>query len=330
MISSLQLRWRWFRKELKKSTGRMWFVSCFGGLLFLGISLVVLVLAGHTLNVNFRDLPPSPDTIHRLFPLVDLRFFVEIGFFTSLILFFIGSFKDPYRIPYILFITSLWVLIRVVVTVITPLGSPEGRLLLDLEHFDVESIGVLIQSAWNSPNLLFFSGHTGFPFLGFLLFSKVKIILQALINVFNRQEINWKETIKLYFVSGIQIKVKTLAIPLVLITASGISTHAEWPWIAAISFGWILIIAHHKQTIPLAILLLVWSILNACAVFLTRSHYSVDILGAYFMTLGIYASGLLLFPGLVFLCESVRYDFKKIASANNKNLPRSARKNLEV
>lgn len=310
MNFSFRLRWRWFRKELKKSDARMWFVACFGGLVFSLFSVVVLIFVGHTLNVNFSQLPPSPDIILNFLPIVDLRFFVKIGFFAAFILLIIGMFRSPYRIPYILFLTSLWGFIRIISAVITPLGIPEGSLSDFILINDVKSIWETIQNALFSRSLLFFSGHTSFPFMGFLIFSNITIVLQALLNAFNKKPVNWKKTIKTYFFSGDRIKVKTLAIPLLFITINYALDPIQWYWLAAILFNWIVIIAYKEQRIPLSTLFLIWSFLNALAVLLIRGHYSIDVLGAYFMTIGVYCFGLLFFGWLVYICESVKKDFK--------------------
>ena len=83
----LKARWKWFIKELSKTDGRMWFLTLFFSIILLIAAFILLVLAGHFLNTNFRDLPPLPDLGHQILPLWDLRFLFQIGLIASLIVF---------------------------------------------------------------------------------------------------------------------------------------------------------------------------------------------------------------------------------------------------
>ncbi|MEK9194467.1 MAG: hypothetical protein AAB884_01515 [Patescibacteria group bacterium] len=270
---------RWFREELKKTTGKIWFFASIGGAFFLVCGFVMIVLTGHYLNTNFYQLPPLPDLGYRVLPRVlGLMFLDRTGLLTSLILFGVGLSREPHRIPYIFFIASLWFFIRIISMVITPFGAPQT--LPIPPNFNIESIWDLIKSGLGSKHTLFFSGHTGLPFLGFLIFRS-------------------------------KIRVKILFIPLLFLVAYYLLLmDYSLLWISILSFVSIVLFPFRRNVVQLKFVFLVWSFLMASTVLLVRGHYSIDVFGAYFMTGGIYFFGRYLFRWLEKICETLESDFK--------------------
>jgi len=70
---------------------------------------------------------------------------------------------NPKKIHYFLGLIGLWIFIRSIFIILTHLKTPADAIILDLPW--------LIRSFYFQ-NDLFFSGHTGLPFLGYLIFRK--------------------------------------------------------------------------------------------------------------------------------------------------------------
>lgn len=287
-MANLSTRWRWFRNELKKTDSRMWFVVLLLSIVLLCAAFALLVAAGSYLNENFRfneslkKVSPLHDFVLNFLPVVDLTFLVQIGLFTSLILFVIGALNEPVRMPAFLLIGTLWFLIRISFMIATPMAPPEGILLDFPTDFTARSIWEYIWTGLNSPHTLFFSGHTGLAFLGHLLFKK---------------EIRWG----------------TLSLPLALITIFYfISGASNFVWtIGFLVLAWLIIWRNWSKTVSLSSLFLVWSFVMGTAVLLTRNHYSVDVLGAYFITGGVVLIGKWCFKKVDLLCEKMNEVFRK-------------------
>ena len=122
------------------------------------------------------------------------------------------------RLPYLLASVALFMAVRNVFIVLTPVAPPEGMIPLYTEAWFAPLRGTIFFD-----NELFFSGHTGVPFLYFLL---------------SRGE-----------------------------------SRVRWAFLA-------------------------FSFLMGAGVLLTRNHYAMDVLGAYFMTYSIHRLGLFCFGGL--------------------------------
>ncbi|MEK7192420.1 MAG: hypothetical protein AAB646_02825, partial [Patescibacteria group bacterium] len=208
------------------------------------------------------------------------RFLTRVGLLSALTLFAVGLLNEPNRMPYLLFMVSFWFLIRVASMTVTPFGIPEGSLPEYSEIKDLDSFLDFINTGLNTQNVLFFSGHTGFPLLGFLLFRR-KLFCSYLV---------W---------------------PMALITAFYIGKYGEYPaWLAAVlALCWSLILIFRNQLISLRAIFLIWSFIMAVSVLLIRSHYSLDILGAYFMTPGIYLIGQSIFQKIDTLCDKINEVF---------------------
>ena len=176
---------------------------------------------------------------------------------------------------------SFWFLIRIASMTVTPLGSPADVLPPYPKILDVRSIWEFILTSLDSPHVLFFSGHTGLPFLGYLIFRR-------------------------------QISYGLLAWPMLFITGYYLfSLNDNSCWIGiGIAAAWIIILLQRKKLLSLSLLFLTWSFIMAVTVILTRNHYTIDVIGAYFMTAGIVVIGRYFFDKVEKLCEKMEKDFK--------------------
>ncbi len=135
----------------------------------LGFSLLFAALlfnaAANWYTARFDNLPASlpGDIILDHIPVinVDLVFFWGIVVFIALVVAL--GLKRPARIPFLLESAALFIGIRAFFVVLTHVSAPIDRSAVPLETFFQRLIA-------GSGNDLFFSGHTGFPFLMALLF----------------------------------------------------------------------------------------------------------------------------------------------------------------
>ena len=282
----LGARWRWFRNELKKTDSRMWFLIFVLSVFLLFLAFGLLVTAGSYLNERFREsdqlkgIMPLHDFVLDFLPVVNLMFLIRIGIFVSVVLILIGMLNEPYRMDFCILIIVFWILIRTAFMVVTPMAPPKGIIPELPSDFAAQSIWDYIRGGLASPHTLFFSGHVGLAFLGHLLFKR-------------------------------SIKVGTLIWPLILTTifyfASGPS-YSFW-LIVILGLFWFLILRNKNRLISLSFVFLLWSFVMAASVLLTRNHYSVDVLGAYFITPGILSIGRWCFHKVELLCEKMESAF---------------------
>lgn len=94
------------------------------------------------------------------------QFFVW-GTFLFIIFVFLFCIKNPYKIPYLIKSTALFILIRSIFMSLTHLAPFPERILLEPS---------IIISKMSFGADLFFSGHTGLPFLMSLIFWQNKIL----------------------------------------------------------------------------------------------------------------------------------------------------------
>jgi hypothetical protein len=253
---------------------RAWFVTLFASLLFLFIAFLLLILVGHYLNDNFAHLPPLPDLGHKVLPRIDILFLFQIGIWTSIILYILGSLNELPRTPYLFFMAGFWFIIRIASALVTPLGVPADIFIVVPENFSVKTIWDFIANGLDSPSVLFFSGHTGLPFLGYLLFKK-------------------------------SLKVKWFSLAMLPASAAYLFNFKDYPyWVGlVVALLWLIIWWKRDKFASLRFLCFVWSWVMAVTVLLTRMHYTIDVLGAYFMTAGIVLIGRYLFKKVELLCE---------------------------
>lgn len=138
-------------------------ISFFGGLLLLVVSLVTQFFVSNYTN----SLPSTPVTD---LILSNIRVYNVDGIFVwgSVLLLFVGVFVGLQRInsmPFAMKSVSMFVLIRSVFVILTHISSFPTRIAIDSPFFNNEFFNGIFTG-----NDLFFSGHTGLPFLLALIF----------------------------------------------------------------------------------------------------------------------------------------------------------------
>ncbi len=142
-------------------TDRNFIFSTIKGLSFLVVSLSVNYIAATYATLNVSN--SVKDILLDNLPVVNVDFIFNEGAFLFLFLFFIAALLlyEPKRLPFMLKGVALFVVIRSIFVVMTHLGPFPDQITIDPNDW----IGVL-----TSRNDLFFSGHTGLPFLFALAF----------------------------------------------------------------------------------------------------------------------------------------------------------------
>ncbi len=130
-------------------------------LLALGLNLA----AGRYVDRIGPGLAPARDLLHDLLPVIDMPLVHVWGFVAFLAVFSMGSlrFEPRERLPYFLWAYGLIVAVRAVCNVLTPIGLPAHAPQFD--HYPIQTVF----GFFDFRHAQFFSGHTAFPFLGFLL-----------------------------------------------------------------------------------------------------------------------------------------------------------------
>ena len=132
---------------------------------FLIIAVIINYVSGN--YVDGASCVTVSDLILDHIPTLDLDFLFVYGIsFVIVVLFLYPIFFKVDRTHIVISQFSLLILIRSFFTALTHLSVPAGALSFDSPNFF---------TIFDFKNALFFSGHTAFPFLGFLLFRKEKI-----------------------------------------------------------------------------------------------------------------------------------------------------------
>lgn len=138
-------------------------ISFLGGLLLLGISLVAQFFTSDYVN----SLPSAPVTD---LILSNIRVYDVGGIFVygSVLLLFVGLFvglKRPNYMPFAMKSLALFTLIRSFFVILTHISAFPTRVTINSSFFNNEFFSGIFTG-----NDLFFSGHTGLPFLLALIF----------------------------------------------------------------------------------------------------------------------------------------------------------------
>ena len=136
-------------------------------LFLLVLALSIYLMSGDYLN-DHDNYAAAPDLILDHFGPYDLSL-IYVWFFLAVIVIYFSYpliFK-PNELHYYISIFSLFIVIRSGFVIFTHLGVP-----LDAVTITFPGRAQLL----NFTNDLFFSGHTGIPFLGFLVFKEKKIL----------------------------------------------------------------------------------------------------------------------------------------------------------
>lgn len=148
---------------------RSFLASFLVGLILLGLSLVVqFFVSGY---VNSLPSAPVADLILSNIRPHDVGYIFIYG---SVLLLFIGIFvtlQKPNYLPFVMKSVALFTLIRSVFVSLTHISAFPTHLIINSAFFNKE-----VFSGIFSGNDLFFSGHTGLPFLLALIFWDNKIL----------------------------------------------------------------------------------------------------------------------------------------------------------
>lgn len=276
--------WHWFRKDAKQSSKIKWAITAFFGFVFLAANLVLHSAAGHFLNSEAHNLKPLYDNVLAFLPVVDLRFLTRNGILVSLLLITIGFMHRPSHGPYLLFLLPWWLFWRTVFMVLSPADSPVG-MIADFDQIQhVDSIWQWLVKGMYSRHVLFFSGHLGLSLLGCLIFRRF----------FAKDEFR-------------PVGVGFLFIPGGFLAVNYWINRTVYPlWLGGIILAGILtVFLLRRNTVMLHVVFIVWTVVMGTAVLLTRQHYSVDVVGAFFITFAIWYWGSRLFGGIERLCATV-------------------------
>lgn len=157
-------------KEVWRKEGFIF--SVLTGFLLLIASLAINYAAGTYATEKASN--PVTDIILDNLPTINIEYVFVNGFFIFLA--FVSWFllKEPKKIPFALKSIAFWVMVRSVFITLTHLGPFPGNDFIDYT-------GIIKNFTFGGD--LFFSGHTGLPFLMALLFWKNKNLRIAFISV---------------------------------------------------------------------------------------------------------------------------------------------------
>ncbi len=134
-------------------------------LLFLAIAIIALAVSSH--YVDEIHTVAVPDLILDAIPVIDLSLLFTAGIIVVIVVYLAYPLiYKPKKFHYALGMFSLFLLVRSAFIVLTHLKAP-------IEAVPVSSPGIF--SFLTYSNDLFFSGHAGLPFLGFLVYHDSKI-----------------------------------------------------------------------------------------------------------------------------------------------------------
>jgi hypothetical protein len=187
----------------------------------VGAGLFLLGWTAYAVLGRYQDgkvLPAGFDPLLAALPRLDGDWLLTWGwlFFNGAVMLY-WAFKKSPRLPYFLAMVGLWTFVRAVFIALTPVGPPPG-----LVHFYGGALSFLRGRLFFDSEL-FFSGHTGLPFLYSLLAGSATALRRGC---------------------------------------------------------------------------LAFSFVMGAGVLLTRNHFPIDVLGAYFVTYSIWSFGKGLFAGL--------------------------------
>ena len=130
-------------------------------ILFLAIGILATIISSN--YVDGINTISVTDLFLEILPVVDLSFLFVWGIIIIVFIFIGYSLYKPKKFHYILGMLSLFMLIRSMFIILTHLKAPAGAIPVASQGF----LHILTYS-----NDLFFSGHVGLPFLGFLIFKE--------------------------------------------------------------------------------------------------------------------------------------------------------------
>lgn len=146
---------------------RAFYLQLMTGLLLFAFSLFFNFFANnYTAN---KGVSSVSDLILDHLPVVNVEIIFLEGFITFIALIALLAFQKPARIPFILKAAALFITIRAFFIILTHLAPPQHEIIFHSEN----ALEHLISGSGDD---LFFSGHTGFPFLMALAFWQNKFL----------------------------------------------------------------------------------------------------------------------------------------------------------
>lgn len=114
-----------------------------------------------------RSLPTGSDWVLRRLPIVNVLPILSWGWF-GLHLYAAAAAVAyyPRRMPFLIFLLSVYMVVRTIFVFLSPIGHPTG--MMDMGKLDV--IFSRLMGTWTFNNEFVFSGHTSIPFLFYLFF----------------------------------------------------------------------------------------------------------------------------------------------------------------
>ena len=156
-MSDFFLRWK------KAANQKRFWLFCFFGLVFLASAFIFTTLSGKF--ADSRGGASLSDLLLDRLPVVNLDFLNTWGFLFIVFAFALAvGVYQPGEIPFVLISVALFASVRSGFIALTYIGAPADILKLSWDE------GFLRHLSFT--NDLFFSGHTGLPFLAFLLVKK--------------------------------------------------------------------------------------------------------------------------------------------------------------
>lgn len=142
--------------------------------LFLGLGVFLIGMAaniGANVYASKKEVLVVNDLILDFLPVFNINYLYVEGAFILILFAVLLAFYRPQRLPFMLKSVGLFIFVRSFFIILTHLSVP----LPEGPSGYTQSFGTISQ-LFSSGNDLFFSGHTGFPFLLSLIFWKDKLL----------------------------------------------------------------------------------------------------------------------------------------------------------
>ncbi len=154
-----------FTKHKLVWTEKKLVINIIASLLLLTLSFFVNYYANIYALVNLGE--PVGDLLLDILPVLDVHLIFSEGAVLFIILLIALFLNEPKSIPFGVKAIALFVIVRSLFMILTHLGTPHGQIVIDPTDF-VQTI--------SAGGDLFFSAHTGLPFLLAFVFWKQKIL----------------------------------------------------------------------------------------------------------------------------------------------------------
>jgi hypothetical protein len=154
-------------KHLAYLKSKTYTVAIIDGLILVGLALVANFYAGRF--ATFKAGNSVNDIVLSNIPVYDVHNIFIYGPIVMWAVLFVYCFNKPHQIPFILKSIALFILIRSTFVSLTHIGPFPDRLIIGLDSANWMQL-------FTFGGDLFFSAHTGLPFLLCLIFWKEKVL----------------------------------------------------------------------------------------------------------------------------------------------------------